>query len=65
MMKAIIYAAIGYWLSRQFYESYLKGQQQKNVEKAKFKLKEYLIEQGLSKTEINTAEQQIFNHYEY
>lgn len=60
MIRAIIYTALGYWLSRQFYESHLKAKEQEKLEKMKYKLGELLDEKGFSSEEINKAKAELF-----
>ncbi len=63
-MRIIIYAAIGFWISRQFYEHYLKAQHAEKVTKLKRELNSYLSGHGWSPEEIQEAELEIFKENE-
>lgn len=64
-MRAIIYTAIGFWLSRQFYERHLKAKEREKLDKTKYRLGEFLKEKGFSSEEINQAKAELFRHYEF
>jgi len=55
MIKAIIYTAIGYWLSRQVYQRYDMEKRKSDDELTKRRLEVYLESKGWKETEIKTA----------
>jgi hypothetical protein len=64
MIKAVVFAAIGFWLSREVYERFDKKHQKELHEQSKRKVSLYLKKVGWSAQEIKAAEKEIFNHYE-
>lgn len=64
MIKAVVFAAIGFWLSREVYERFDKKNQKELYEQTKRKVSLYLKKSGWSTKEIREAESEIFKHYE-
>ncbi len=55
MIKAIIYTAIGYWVSRQIYHRYDVAKRKTEKAKEKQRLESYLKTRGFNSNEIQEA----------
>lgn len=55
MIRAIIFTAVGFWISRQVYEKYELNQLKAERETTKRKLNNYLVSIGWNDIEIEQA----------
>lgn len=62
MIRAIIFTAIGYWLSRQVYLRYDAFKRKEEQAAIRRKLQVYLESQGWNKEEIKEAMNSVIEH---
>lgn len=58
-MRTVIALAIGFWVGRQIYINYDKEEARKKEALAKKRLKQFLEENGLTRTEANEQSSEI------
>lgn len=59
MIRAIVFAAIGFWVSRKIYENIDLQKQQEHKQLIKQRLSSHLKKIGLNKKEIDQAIQKV------
>lgn len=64
MIRAIIFTAVGYWLSRQVYLRYDLEKRRSDQARLKRKLQVYLETAGWNKDDIQHAIDKIYKDYE-
>jgi len=64
MMRAIIFAAIGFWISRKIYENYDQRRRQEIVKIMERRIGNILLEDGWTDEEIRIAQDEILADYE-
>jgi len=64
MIKAILYTAIGYWLSRQVYQRYDLAKRKADKELTKRRLEIYLETAGWNTKEVQKAINKIYREDE-
>jgi hypothetical protein len=64
MIRAIVFTAVGFWISRQIYEKYELNQRTIERESTQRKLRNYLISIGWNTSEIDNADLKIFGKNE-
>lgn len=58
-MRTVIALAIGFWVGRQIYINYDKEEARRKEAKAKNRLKQFLEENGLTRTEAHEQSDEI------
>lgn len=64
MIRAIVFTAVGFWISKEIYEKYELNQRKVERESTQRKLKNYLESVGWSAAEVESADLKIFGKNE-
>jgi len=64
MIRAILFAAVGYWVSRKIYEAYDLKKRKEMLETIERRIAAILDEEGWSKKEIENAIDEILGENE-